>query len=100
MSLPKPTLRRAAVLTTAVAAVIGTCLIQAAAAPAPRNPLRGVAKIQAQQHAAASQFRANAADADGSGREEGDALEVADQAEQYAMERSAPADSASAQALL
>jgi hypothetical protein len=100
MSLPaRPTLRRAAVLTTAVAAVIGTCLIQAAAAPAPRNPLRGVAKIQAQQHAAASQFRANAADADG-GRDEGDALEVADQAEQYAMERSAPADSVSAQALL
>jgi hypothetical protein len=96
-------LRRTAVLTTAVAAVIGTCLVQAAAAPAPHNPLRGIAKLQAQQHAAAAkqaaagQFASTTADSD---RDTGDALEVADQADQRAFERSAPALSVSAQALL
>jgi hypothetical protein len=100
MSLPTmPTVRRAAVLATAVAAVVGTCLVQAAAAPAPRNPLRGVAKIQAQQHAS-SQFRTLEAEGSGDQREVGDALEVADQADQYAMQRSAPAATVSAQALL
>ncbi|HEU5271016.1 MAG TPA: hypothetical protein VFU36_13915 [Jatrophihabitans sp.] len=96
-------MRRATVLTAAVAAVIGTCLVQAAAAPAPRNPLRGIAKLQVQQHAAGQLRTATTADGDAGGgihEGEGDALEVADQAGQYAYERSAPASSVSAQALL
>ncbi len=98
--LPSPAVRRAAILATAVAAVAGTCLAQASAAPSPHNPLRGVAKIQAQQHAG-SQVHTLDEDAGGgihSG--EGDALEAADQADQRAFERSAPAQSVSAQALL
>jgi hypothetical protein len=99
MPLPaRPILRRTAVLTTAVAAVLGTCLVQAVAAPAPRNPLRGIAKLQAQQHAG-NQIRTFAESQSG-GNRESDSLEVAEQAEQRAFERSAPAQTVSAQALL
>jgi len=103
MSLPaRPILRRTAVLTTAVAAVLGTCLVQAVAAPTPRNPLRGIAKLQVQQHAgSSSQIHTFAEDeGDGPHAGEGDSLEVADQADQRAFERSAPAQTVSAQALL
>jgi len=94
--------RRTAVVVTAIATMTGTCLAQAGAAPGPRNPLRGVARIEAAQHAASQNHRA-ATTANGTtegGRDEGDALEVADQAEERAAMRSAPADSVSAQALL
>ncbi|HTZ44382.1 MAG TPA: hypothetical protein VMB79_11015 [Jatrophihabitans sp.] len=83
----------------------GTCLAQAGAASAPSNPLRGVARIQAQQHAAALAHpspagRLQPQDSGIGAHEVGDALEVADQAEEYNGERSAPAGSVSAQALL
>ncbi|WP_163510548.1 glycosyl hydrolase [Fodinicola acaciae] len=66
-------------------------------ANAARNPdpLRGVAKIQAAQHARATGIHPLQR-----GEGEGDALEVADQAEQFAGERSAPADSVPAAALV
>ncbi|WP_163569969.1 WD40/YVTN/BNR-like repeat-containing protein [Fodinicola feengrottensis] len=67
----------------------------ASAAPPHPDPLRGVAKIQVQQHARSSGLRPLER-----GEGEGDALEVADQAEQYAGQRSAPGDSVSAAALV
>lgn len=81
-----------------VAAVVAAGLTSAQAAPKPGDPLRGVARVQAHQHAQATSGQASPADRGEEG--EGDALEVADQAEQYAFERSAPADSVSAAALL
>jgi len=99
MSLPaRPILRRTAVLTTAVAAVLGTCLVQAVAAPSAHDPLRGIAKLQVQQHARSSQVHTFAeSESGGSHSGEGDSLEVADMADQRAFERSAPAQSVSAQ---
>jgi len=93
--------RRIAVLVTATGVVAGTALAPAQAAPGPRNPLRGIARLQAAQHAA--QHAASAVQPFDSGtgsHEVGDALEVADQAQEYNGERSAPAASVSAQALL
>ncbi len=79
-------------------------LVFAAAEPAQSkahpNPLRGIAAQQVAQHA---QAQAEPGDDDGDGghgEQDEDSLEVADQAEQYANERSAPADSVSAAALL
>ncbi|HET8598714.1 MAG TPA: hypothetical protein VFL99_00190 [Segeticoccus sp.] len=64
------------------------------------NPLRGVAAQEAHQHAQPSSASAATATEKESGEPEGDALEVADRAEQYAYMRSAPAESVSAAALL
>ena len=82
-----------------VAAVVAAGVTSAGASPGGGDPLRGAARVQMQQHARAASGTATPADRD-EGRDEGDALEVADQAEQYAFERSAPADSVSAAALL
>ena len=88
---------RSLVVLASCALVVGVCTAQAGASAQPRNPLRGVAKIQAEQHAAAA---VHPFDSGSGSHEVGDALEVADQAEQYAGERSAPGDSVSALALL
>ena len=81
---------------TAIVAVAG----MTPASAVPPNPLRGVAAVQARQAAAAAAASsqrgsaspsASAQDEPGGEEGEGDSLEVADQAEQYANERSAPA---------
>lgn len=60
------------------------------------NPLPGWAQLDTHQRSAVSPHAAR----DGAGGDEGDSLEVADRAEQYANERSAPAETVSAAALL
>jgi hypothetical protein len=89
--------RRVVVVAVAVAAMTGTCLAQAVASPRSPNPLRGIARLQASQHADAT---VQPFDSGSGSHEVGDALEVADQANEYAGERSAPAATVSAQALL
>lgn len=90
---------------TAIVAVAG----MTPASAVPPNPLRGVAAVQARQAAAAAAASsqrgsaspsASAQDEPGGEEGEGDPLEVADQAAQYAYERSAPAQTVSAAALL
>jgi hypothetical protein len=92
----------AAVSATAVAG-----LSTAAASPPNANPLRGIAMTQTRQHAQSATPASKAASLKAQGqaqasnaRVEGDALEVADQADQFANMRSAPASSVSAAALL
>ncbi len=94
--------RRKVVLVAAVAAAtVVAGLTPALASPSGRNPLRGVAQLEAAQHArSASSARSLATTQSGDKQADGDALEVADQAEQYANERSAPATSVSAAALV
>jgi len=76
-------------------------LTPALASPSrPANPLRGIAALQVRQHAQAGRNAATTADSGEGAHETGDALEVADAADQYAMERSAPAATVSAAALL
>ncbi|WP_344312242.1 hypothetical protein [Fodinicola feengrottensis] len=86
---------RPAVALAVVAVTTVALTTPASAAPPHPDPLRGVAKIQVQQHARSSGLRPLER-----GEGEGDALEVADQAEQYAGQRSAPGDSVSAAALV
>ena len=84
---------------TVVAATAVAGIASASADPSGTNPLRGVAKVEAQQHARSAGTQGGLQPQE-RGEGEGDALEVADQAEEYAGERSAPADSVSAAALL
>ena len=89
--LRPPRLRSlAVVLSTVLATLAATTL--AGASPVQPNPLTGVAKLQ--MHSAAPGTA-------GTSAEEGDdPLEIADMAEEYATERTAPGDSVSAAALL
>jgi hypothetical protein len=89
-----------------VSLVVALGLSGAAAAtgsPPSANPLRGAAKQEVFRHAH-PQLHSDALARDGAtaeeGEGEGDPLEEADRAEQYSFERSAPADSVSAAALL
>ncbi|MEO9237651.1 MAG: glycosyl hydrolase [Jatrophihabitantaceae bacterium] len=96
---------RIAVALIASAATAAAGLAPALASPTSANPLRGIAALQAAQHAKAhstGKARASVQPQDsGSGAHEvGDALEVADAADQYAGQRSAPAATVSAAALL
>ncbi len=106
MKTAMPRRSRVTALTAAVAVAVAVLMFGASAVastkPAPRA-LRGVAKHQVGQAADPGLTPADtAADGDGGGSQEGedDPLEVADQAAQYAGERSAPAASVSAAALL
>jgi hypothetical protein len=93
--LRPPRFRSLAVLLSTVLATVGATTV-AGASPVQPNPLRGVAKVQMQQaaaHAAAGKASPSAEEAD-------DPLEIADMAEEYANERTAPGDSVSAAALL
>jgi len=97
--------RRVVVVAAVAAATVVAGLSPALASPAGSagsNPLRGVARVQAAQHArSASSARSMATAAEGGGAHGvGDALEVADMAGQYANERTAPATTVSAAALL
>jgi photosystem II stability/assembly factor-like uncharacterized protein len=98
--------RQARLLPAIALAVSGVLLVGTGSATgqaAAPDPLRGIAKRQAAAHAQAAQHASAAtkerAEGEG-GEEEGGPLEVAERAEQYAEERSAPADSVSAGALL
>jgi hypothetical protein len=95
MSIARPAARFTVLAVAACSAIALAGLGSATAAPRPSNPLRGVARMQL-MHAAAAQT----GDTGSGARGVGDALEVADQADQYAAERSAPAASVSAAALL
>ncbi len=96
--------RYAALVVLTIAATVAAGVTAATAAPVQPNPLRGVAKTQADLRAHTSpttgraQAQAQPADRDEEGKE--DPLEVADQAAQFAAERSAPAASVSAAALI
>lgn len=75
----------------------------ATGSPPAKTPLRGAAKQEALRHAHPRLHADVIAEAGTAGTDEegeGDPLEVAERAEQYAAERSAPADSVSAAALL
>lgn len=90
--------RRAVRAAIAVAALCGSLGLASApghAADTP-NPLRGAALQEARHHEAAALKALRS----GKTADEGDALEVADRAEQYSNERSAPAESAPAAALV
>ena len=97
-------LRRFAVVPLAVAALLFTGLAPGGATPrTTANPLRGVARLEAAQHRAAARSvrpQARSKSEGGGGETDGDSLEVADQADQYAFARSAPAQSVSAAALI
>ena len=97
--LRSPRFRPVALVLTAVAVTAVAGLASASADPSGTNPLRGVAKVEAQQHARSGGPQGGMQPQE-RGEGEGDALEVADQAEQYAGEPSAPGDSVSAAALL
>ena len=88
-------LRRATVLMSAGVMVI-LMTGAASAEPSHHSGVRGIAATLAKLHARA----AVRSDGDGSGEQDGDSLEAEDQAEQYSNERSAPAASVSAAALL
>ena len=100
--------RRRAVLPVLVASGLAFSLAvsagAASGAPPRPNPLQGAARQQARQHVSprlqAVQNSQAAADNEEGHSEEGDALEVADRAEQYTQERTAPGDSVSAAALV
>lgn len=89
-----------AVTATVAASLTATAVPGIAAADdgGTANPLRGAAAQQVRLHALAQTHPALAQVEEG--EPEGDALEVADRAEQYANMRSAPAESVSAAALL
>lgn len=88
-------------MVTAVAAATALAgLGQALASPSRANQLYGVASIQAAQHAGKTAGSVQPMDTGTGSHGVGDALEVADQADEYAGERSAPADTVSAAALL
>ena len=76
----------------------------ASGAPPRPNPLLGAARQQAHHHVSpslqAAQDSQAPADTEQGRSEKGDALEVADRAEQYTQERTAPGDSVSASALV
>lgn len=106
MPRTRPPGRLAATAALATSALLVAGVASAYAAPTspnhPGNPLSGVAKLQVRQHAH-PRLSPAAISASGSDRQQeggGDALEVADQAEQYSWERSAPTDSVSARMLL
>ena len=84
-----------AVGATVVATITATALPGAASGGGGDNPLRGAALQQVRHHA-----RAEVHPARTGGQPEGDALEVADRAEQYTAMRTAPADSVSAEAMV
>ncbi|MGI8664822.1 MAG: WD40/YVTN/BNR-like repeat-containing protein [Jatrophihabitans sp.] len=86
--------------TTAALALVLAGLSPALAGPSGANSLRGVARLQAAQHAGTTAGQLQPMDSGSGSHEVGDALEVADQANEYAGERSAPADTVSAAALL
>jgi hypothetical protein len=90
-------LRTSVITTVTVACVIATATPGLASHGSGANPVRGAAAreqaLHALQHAHAKAFARQ--DDDGGGDDD-----VADQAEQYANERSAPADSVSGQALV
>lgn len=106
MPRTRPPGRLAATAALATSALLVAGVASAYAAPTspnhPGNPLSGVAKLQVRQHAhpRLSPAAISASGSDKQQEGEGDALEVADQAEQYSWERSAPTDSVSARMLL
>ena len=87
---------------TAMVAAIAIAVVAAApglAAGHEPNPAKGAAREQIDKHA--RDFATpRSATANPNRREKGDALEVADRAEQYANQRSAPGLSVSAEALV
>jgi hypothetical protein len=90
-----------AVSVTVAAALTAVAAPSSASPAAHGSALRGAAMQEAHHHARAqAQAQAQATAAKSSGEPEGDALEVADRAEQYANMRSAPAQSVSAAALV
>lgn len=91
--------RLVAATATAGAALLVAGVASAGAQPAAaHHPLPGVARLTVNGNHPASYDPAQSTGS--GGRHEGDALEVADQAEAYANERSAPATHVPAQALL
>ncbi len=94
--LPPARMRSLTLVAFVVVATAAAGAASAAAGPSGPDPLRGVARVEMHQQAAAP----GTITPQERGEGEGDALEVADQAEQYAGERSAPGDSVSAAALL
>jgi hypothetical protein len=85
-----------AVGATIAATITATALPGVAAGNGRDNPLQGAALQQVHHHARAQTHPALT----GKSEPEGDALEVADRAEQYTAMRTAPADSVSAQAVV
>ncbi|GAA1876225.1 WD40/YVTN/BNR-like repeat-containing protein [Lapillicoccus jejuensis] len=107
--MPHAVLRRRRTTAGALGAALAVVVVAAgpvAASGSAPGALTGAAATQAQRHAAlthpsaARTAQAAAAADDGGGRDVGDALEVADRADEFANERSAPAVSAPAAALL
>ncbi len=95
-SVSRLTIRTAALAVTVAGTVAGTALVGNASGVKP-NPPRGAALQQIRHHAGAAHLLSVTKE---SGEPEGDALEVADRAEQYAYQRSAPALTVSAAALV
>ena len=101
-----PSRRRALSVLVASGLTFSLAVSAAAASGAPPrpNPLHGAAQQQAHKHVsprlqAVENSQAAAEDEEGHS-EEGDALEVADRAEQYTQQRTAPGDDVSAAALV
>ncbi|HET6876044.1 MAG TPA: hypothetical protein VFH38_00790 [Jatrophihabitans sp.] len=106
-SRPPGRLAATAALTTSALLVAGVATAYASPSSPQQpgatsaNPLYGFARIAARQHAHPNLSPSVKADSAGGAQEgEGDALEVADQAEAYAYMRSAPTDSVSSRMLL